>query len=438
MDERSILVLDPSCGSAHGHHLKSLEDLIEASAPAKPILMVGQVLPPEVFSNRNGVSIFRIFTTTVYDEPGIGPRPGDRKERRKWKLRRALANAKDSAGRTLAQLKSVLSADAAIAAQDWEWSKWPVKWPALEADIAARVATTPIRHIVVPSSDVELISALVDLRARVPALANAEIHARPFTASPSLARLRAGSKATPAYRALMEQRMKGVFLYVETAAMQRHYLETYGLKSDVWPYLIAPTQFDDSASNRSRGPVVFGYFGSRRNEKGFDRLLPILTEAARSRRPSDPAIVVLIQATDVFGVAKADTDDLRKAFAALTGPGLAIEIIAAHMTDAEYGARFASLDATLLPYTGERYKFSGSGILCEAIAMGKAAIMAKGMSFSDICSAENAIEAGSDAEFAAAILAMARDIECYRRGAAARAVTYAAEVKSCELLERLK
>ena len=399
--------------------------------------MLNHALPPGALKGTSELEPYRIFTTTVYDEPGLGPRPGDRHERRKWKLRRTAAAAKDTALRTLAQLKGTLSSEAALAAQDWDWTKWREKWPALEADLAARVATMNIRHIVVPSSDVELISGLVDIRQRVPALATAAIHARPFTATPALARLRADKGASPAYRALMEQRMTGVHLYVETAAMQRHYLETYSLESDVWPYLIAPAHFEAQATPRNANPVVFGYFGSRRNEKGFDRLLPILTQVSANRRPSDPAITVLIQASDVFGLPKADTDDLRQAFAALTTPGLSIELLTAHMNEAEYAARFASLDATLLPYTGARYKISGSGILCEALATGKAAIIQKGMSFSDNCTTENALEAGTDAEFATAILTMARDIERYRQGAAARAVTYSAEVKACALLQRL-
>ena len=430
---QTILVLDPSCRSAHGHHAKSLDDLIAALAPRKPVLMVNAALPHDVFPPAMGIEVHRVFKTTVYDEPGLGPRPNDRIARRTWKLRRHVRALADESRRKWTRLLASSSPGASLAAEDWDWARWRAKWPELATEIA-RIATAPIHHVIAPSSDIELICGLAEQRQHISALAGAHIHARVITVTPAMARLRAHAGASAAYRALLDKRMAGVHLYVETAAMQRHVLETYGLNSDVYPYLLAPPPFVEPAPRPGQKRAVFGYFGAMRNEKGFPRLLPILRELASTRRLSDPALAFVIHASDADD---GEAAVLRNNFGALEGPGLEIELITGALSEAEYARRFAGIDATLLPYTGKRYALSGSGIVCEALAQGKAIVMSKGLSFAESCTPGNALEAGTDAEFAAAILTMARDIERFRKGASTRALSYAGEVKACALLKRL-
>ncbi|MFZ8444620.1 hypothetical protein ACO1NI_13590, partial [Staphylococcus aureus] len=92
----------------------------------------------------------------------------------------------------------------------------------------------------------------------------------------ALKRLSAPDSASSAYHDLHAARMQGVHLYVETPAMQRHLQEAFGLASDVYPYLIAPPDHVPITGMREAGPVQLGYFGGKRNEKGFKRLAPIL------------------------------------------------------------------------------------------------------------------------------------------------------------------
>lgn len=426
-----ILILDPSCNAAHGHHLTSLLDLI-AALPGAPVdVVVNAAMRPGAFPPP--VREHALFATTVYDEPGLGPRPNGRLARRVWKLRRTGNVAAAAAHRAALGFSAGVSAAAALAAQDWAWSRWRIKWPELAGGLS-QVADRPVAHIVVPSSDVELVCGLAELRSTIPNLAGAKIHARLITLSPQTALLRPPAAASEGYRALIEQRMAGVHLYVETPAMQRHLRATFALPSEVYPYLLSPPALQ--APPPATSPMAaFGYFGAMRNEKGFSRLLPILRTVGKKRATDDPALSFLVHASDAKG---SEADQLRAAFLAVAGPGLAIEFISGPLEAADYARRFAAIDATLLPYTGTRYRLSGSGILCEALAMGKAVIFSEGLSFGDFCNADNAIEAAGDDGFADAILNLARNLPRYRNGAAARARAYAAQVRDCALLSRLR
>lgn len=227
-----VVVLDPSCSAAHGHHLNSLTDLAAALAPERATFIVNAALPEGAFPA--ATPVHRVFTTTVYDEPGIGPRPNGRLARRLWKLRRTLLTASSTSRRALAMAQASTSQAASLRAQDFGWSSWRTKWPELER-VLALVAKAPVDHLVVPSADVELICGLATLRSEIPGLANAHIHARLITLTPSIALLRASPSATSAYRALMESRMAHTHLYVETPAMRDHIASTHGLASDVYP-----------------------------------------------------------------------------------------------------------------------------------------------------------------------------------------------------------
>ncbi len=425
----NVVVLDPSCAAAHGHHLNSLMDLAAALAPRPPTFLVNAALPNDAFPANT--TVHRVFNTTVYDEPGIGPRPNGRLARRVWKLRRTLLNTSSTTRRALAMAQASMSEAANLRAQDWGWSLWRNKWPELEAALAL-ISQTPVDHLVVPSADVELICGLATLRSQLPNLANAQIHARLITLTPSIELLHPAPTATPAYRALLENRMRDVHLYVETPAMRDHIALTYGLTSDVYPYLLAPAPFVP----KPRGAeTVFGYFGGMRNEKGFDRLHPIIAKVASTRTPSDPQLTFIIHASDARG---SRADGLRKAFAALATPGLKIDFITGPLSAADYQTRFDEIDVALLPYTGTRYALSGSGIVCEALSMGKAVITSKGLSFGGQLDDSHSIEAADNEAFAASILTLARNIGRYRQAAGARAQIYHSDVATNPLLTRLK
>jgi len=300
MTETPILIIDPSCASTHGHHLKSLEDLLAAIAPRAAVLLVNAGLPRAAFAGEPGLEVHRAFKVTVYDEPGLGPRPNERLQRRLWKFKKSVLAADNAVRHAFTRTRARLAPkDTALAAalEDWAWSRWRVKWPELEGALEP-VVRAPVAHIVAPSADVELICGLVDLRAGLPHLERSQIHARIISPSAALARLALPDSASPSLRARHACRMSGVHLYVETAAMQRHVRETYGLVSEVYPYLLAPPKFDPATVGTDPRRVAFGYFGAKRNEKGFKRLVPILTAAAVGRRAGDPALSFFVHASD--------------------------------------------------------------------------------------------------------------------------------------------
>lgn len=426
--EGSILVLDPSCQAAQGHHLNSLLDLAAALAPRPLSVVVNAAMPCAEFGLN--ATITRSFRSTVYDEPGLGPRPNGRLARRLWKLQRALQTAIASADRAQTKISARLSDNAALFAQDWRWSRWRKKWPELQ-QVLSEVVNAPVAHIVVPSSDVELICGLAELRATNPFLNNATIHARLITLTPAMALLRNDGNASSAYAELVASRMEGVHLYVETPAMKNHLADTLGLASAVYPYLLSPPRFQHSPHTNG---AMFGYFGGMRNEKGFSRLLPILRLVAERQLASDPAISFIIHGSDAQGE---EAERLIAEFAKIARPQMDVAFIAGPLSARDYQKRFLQIDGALLPYTGARYAMSGSGIVCEALAMGKVILLSKGLSFGGQCDASHSIESAGDSEFASAILTVSRNLEHYRAAAAIRARRYQDEVRDCALLQRI-
>jgi hypothetical protein len=426
---RSVLVIDPSCQAIHGHHFNSLRDLSAALAPSSLSFIVHSAMPPGADFGPN-VSVIRAFKSTVYDEPGLGPRPNDRLGRRVWKLKRVFNAAVAGTDRAWANATASFSPDRTTRAQNWEFATWSRKWPELRTALTNAV-TGPVAHIVAPSSDVELICGLAQLRDELPHLRNAHIHARLISLAPTLSRLRTDPTATPAFSKLMADRLSNVHLYVETPAMQSLLAQASGLASTIYPYLLSPPPF---VPRTETDPVRFGYFGGMRNEKGFKRLLPIIKLAAQFQLPSDPSLAFTIHGGDAKGTEAAD---LKNSFAAITTPRLTIDFIAGPLNETDYLDNFSAIDGALLPYTGARYASSGSGIVCEALAMGKVILLSKGLSFGGQCDPSHSIEAADDTEFAEAILKVARNLRSYRIAAHERAARYILDAKSCALLQRL-
>lgn len=426
---QSILVIDPSCQSIHGHHFNSLRDLRAALDPQALTVIVHAAMPSDADFGSN-VAVTRAFNSTVYDEPGLGPRPNGRLARRLWKLKRTRNASSASLSRGWALASAGLSPHRAARAQDWEYATWALKWPELKAALT-RAVTGPVAHIVAPSSDVELICGLAQLRDELPHLNGAHIHARLITLSPALNRLRTAPTATAAYVAIMASRLADVHLYVETPAMQTLLFQACGLTSTIYPYLLSPPTF---VPRTQIDLVRFGYFGGMRNEKGFKRLAPILQKTAHLQRPSDPVFAFTIHGSDAKG---AEADDLKRTFAAIATSQMTIDFIAGPLSERSYQDKFAEIDGALLPYTGARYASSGSGIVCEALSMGKVILLSKGLSFGGQCDPSHSIESANDSEFAQAICDVARNLSRYRIAACNRAIRYSEDANNCALLKRL-
>ncbi len=428
--QTSLLVIDPSCQVIHGHHYNSLRDLSAALAPRAISFIVHSAMPSDADFGSNA-RVTRAFTSTVYDEPGLGPRPNGRLARRLWKLKRALNAGITGTDRAWTYASARISAERSLRAENWEFAAWSRKWPELKSALTQAV-TSPVAHIIAPSSDVELICGLAQLRRDLPQLRNAHIHARLISLAPTLGRLRTLSTSTPAFTQLMADRLSNVHLYVETPAMQSLLAQASGLPSTIYPYLLAPPPL---VARTETNPVRFGYFGGMRNEKGFQRLLPIIKMTVDIQSAKDPELAFTIHGGDATGIEAAE---LRTAFAAIATARATIEFIAGPLSETAYHEKFSAIDGALLPYTGARYASSGSGIVCEALAMGKVILLSKGLSFGGQCDFSHSIEAGDDREFAEAILTVARNLPRYRHAANQRAIRYVDDARTCTLLKRLK
>jgi glycosyltransferase involved in cell wall biosynthesis len=424
-DEPGILILEPSCTGEEGHHARSLLDLLAVLAGHRTVLCVNEAMPSCSFGP--DIHALPVFKHTIYFNRGYGPRPNHRLLRWKWKLKSALSDYRNQIRFLHVKLRQPNSDPNAVT-----WRLWVEKWPELEA-VLAEVVRAPIAHIVVPSCDVELACGLLDLRDRLPFLKNSVLHIRFIVLNDDVRRLTHRASLTTGTDGVRARGFPYTYFYVETLAMQRVLADAYELSSDIYPYLLVPPAV--CVRNRTADETVtFGFFGGMRNEKGFQRLLPVLRRVSQLQKKHDRELKVIIHASDARGRI---AENLAAEFAAISRPGLKIVFKAGGLSMDDYDTLFAEHDVSLLPYTGQRYKTSGSGVLSEALAMGKPVIYSAGLSFEDLCSPEHSIAASTDDEFAEAILKMAREIADYRRGALARASAYRTEVSQCKLLSRL-
>ena len=107
-------------------------------------------------------------------------------------------------------------------------------------------------------------------------------------------------------------------------------------------------------------------------------------------------------------------------------------------TSAKYNQLLECVDCLLLPHESDRYRLSGSGILFEALLHGKPFICSSGLSFSEYARAGNAIEAGDDSAFAAAILRIANNPAPFVEAAESYAREYRASLQHNVLVQRLQ
>lgn len=402
-----ILIIDPSCVDGSGHHVRSIIDLCAAVSPIEPHVVLNAATSPDLFAPR--IPCHFGLKATVYEDSQFGARPDDRFSRRIWKLRR-----------TLAKFVSIGSANDAR------------KWPELESILRA----LPMRpdHIVLPSADVALIAEVLAARAANPSWSHTQVHARLISVENNFARL---AQAKAKFDA--DAASSNLHLYVEMPAMARHLKTEVGLHADLFPYLLAPPVEAYAKPPRceaaAAAPMVFGFVGGARNEKGFYRLPAILQELTTTPGYDRTRASFLIQSTGRTVQADQAIAEVIKTINALDVSATFIDGV---LDDAGYAHMMRQIDVLLLPYQGQRYKLSGSGILNEAIVSAKPVIATAGLSFGEYLQAGNGIEATNDAGFAAGIVAITRDPEQFRAHASRQAADYLAGLKSQALIARLR
>jgi len=284
--------------------------------------------------------------------------------------------------------------------------------PALAAELD-RLALGPADLVLLPTADLYVTAGLLRwLRRQDP-------RAAPALALRFLAKLEADAVHRP------YERLRGLLRRVERLR-RAGYRIVLAAEIEPWarrmerragmPVLLLPTPPDPGPAKpaASAGRLGVSLVSLRRREQGAGRLLPILRslpEAAR-RRLDVVSQVPPLQSADAFAA-------------------LGVTVVADSLCERDLAAVLAPLDVTLLPYLPETYVTRGSSMLFEAANHGHAILASAGCGFS----AE--VEAfglgglcGSDAEFAAALVALLEDGDLRARSQAA-AERYNAYREAC-------
>ena len=407
-----IVVLEPSCTTLRGHHFQAVLDLARAVHPAKPTVVVNAKMQSSL--SFGDLTFHRLFQRGIYEpiyQAVLGERPQQPIQRRWWQFKRSVLRMQQRSG--------LLQRPQAI-------------WPEIPA-VAERVSLLSADHIVLPTANIDLILELVAYL-RNHGGSQPQVHAR-------ILAFKGGRQGLKELDRLFEKLSSGaepgdrVHLYVEMPAMQRFLSERYAVPVDLYPYLL-----NDPAKDRGRGgrsgkkPVTFGYLGYARAEKGFDRLLPIISAVCANGSFEPHRVAFLVQ---LDGPAKR-VDPVRSGLKRLASEhGVEIQLVEGVLSPETYSELLEQINCVLLPYRN-RYRFSGSGVLFEALLNAKPFICSSGLSFADYARAGNGIEASDDQAFAEAILKVAGTFELFGKAAQRAEDNYRASLAQMPLLQRLR
>jgi glycosyltransferase involved in cell wall biosynthesis len=175
----------------------------------------------------------------------------------------------------------------------------------------------------------------------------------------------------------MQYRAQFLF-YADTPPLAEAYARQFGLNVE-----ILPIPYDLALIRKSVVPNTSGkakrivYLGNARQEKGF-HLLPAMVADVSMR---DPAIAFHIQCS------MAKEDEIDPVIAGAIHMLKRYRNVALHeapLSQEEYIDLLALSDIVLLPYDASKYKRRSSGILAQAQAAGKVAVVPKGAWFGDM------------------------------------------------------
>ena len=207
------------------------------------------------------------------------------------------------------------------------------------------------------------------------------------------------------------------------------------------PFGLLPIPIDAPDRPRSRrdGPLLVGYFGDARDEKGFDLLPQIIASVRRRRAELTIRFVVQINLNTTEGDPGARA--ARSQLSSMRGADL--ELVEGPLTVQAYRDLMTQADIVLLPYRPSAYAERSSGILMEAIVAGAPCVATRGAWMqSALDSAAPDVPAGvlaePDAEaLADGVLQVAADWARYASGAWKLGQTLRSRCDPAELVRRL-
>lgn len=142
----------------------------------------------------------------------------------------------------------------------------------------------------------------------------------------------------------------------------------------VYKFHTLPVPVDPALAQRPKqahDPLVIGYIGDARDEKGFQHL-PRLVDHLDSDPATSGRVRFLFQSN--FNVPDGETETRHaKRILQHARPGL-VELVEGPFDQKEYAALARRIDMLLIPYAAHQYSARSSGVLAEAVAAGVPAI----------------------------------------------------------------
>jgi hypothetical protein len=162
--------------------------------------------------------------------------------------------------------------------------------------------------------------------------------------------------------------------YADTDHLSAHYAGETGV-----PFATLPIPFDEPGAAKALRaarqrdtdrPVIVGYLGSARFEKGYQHLPAV----AAALQPYLDAGEARLRLQSTLG--EAAMIESRRQLEAFGGN--AIELLYWALSGDEYYRQLGEMDIVLLPYVPERYRRRSSGIFAQAVAAGKIVVVPRG------------------------------------------------------------
>lgn len=122
-------------------------------------------------------------------------------------------------------------------------------------------------------------------------------------------------------------------------------------------------------------PLLVGYLGDARDEKGFQSL-PSLVEAIAADKTADRPVRFLFQAN--FNVPGGEPESRFAKHRLSSWPPDIVELAEGPFDREKYGEFLRRMDVMVVPYSAEQYAARSSGVLAEALAAGIPAVVPAG------------------------------------------------------------
>lgn len=171
-----------------------------------------------------------------------------------------------------------------------------------------------------------------------------------------------------------------VRFYTDTEQLSGDYARETGV-----PFSTLPIPFDENAleaalhtrtlQQRPSQPVIVGYLGDARPEKGY-QFLPTVAKALLGTYLSCGKARLRLQSSFYFPGGELGMSGARRVLEEF-GPN-AVELLYEPMPQEEYYRQLADMDIVVLPYIADRYRRRSSGIFAQAVAAGKIVIVPRG------------------------------------------------------------